>query len=131
MATNTNKILGTLLELKETSWQYKIASNPIYMTIIITIVVIFLISILYDNGLFQLSFYIFCAIGLIVFIHNNVIINEVKKEHISNKIMELFGAPRLGAINENRPLVFPGSENIITGMNEIPDDNLISNNEYI
>ena len=113
---STNKILGTLLELKETSWRYKIASNPLYISTLITLIIIFLISVLYSNGLFQLTFYIFFAVLLVLFIHNNVIINEVKREKISDKIMELFSTPRnMSNPNESRPMIYPGSENIILG----------------
>ena len=113
---STDKVLETLLDLKNTSWRYKIISNPIIMSTVLVIIIMVLITFLYDKGTFQLMFYIFCAVLLFFFIHNNFLIKDIRAQKVSDKIVELFGTSPSSynrVINETRPNIYPGTENLV------------------
>lgn len=101
------KLIDTMVELKDTSWQYRVASNPLYMTLITVLVIMLFIILFYSAGIFRLTFYISVFIFIIFMIHNHIIINEVKSEKIEEGLMNLFDGGEDITITGQRERVSP------------------------
>lgn len=59
----------------------KLFTNPIYASLMITVVVILIILCIYqEDRLIKTGFYVFCASAFVIFVHNKLLLVEHRKQ---------------------------------------------------
>lgn len=91
-------------------------TNPIYVALLITTIVILIVVCMYDEGkLIKTSFYILCSCMFIIFIHNQLLLIEHRKQLCSKDEENICNAIGVG------PSITGGRDNLVNGLQYLND----------